>query len=379
MELSQTQAEWRSRVDAFVREHVEPGAEEWDRNSLVPADTIRTLAREGYLGAALPAAEGGLGLDALSLGLLCQEMARGSASLASLLTVHSMCSQAVHRWGSEAQHGQWVPRLARGEAIGAFALSEPGSGSDARAMTMRAREAGDGWILDGTKRWISFGRVADLFLTFAAHGDGVSAFLVEAGAEGLEIAPITGMLGFRAAGLAELRFRECRVGGGSLLGRAGLGFGVVANHALDLGRFTVAWSSTGVARACLDASLSYAGSREQFGVRLGEHQLVRSLLADMWAEVEAGELLCAEAARLREDGAPESIMATAVAKYFGARTAVRVASDAVQIHGAVGCHDDHPLQRYYRDAKIFEIIEGSNQIQQLLIAHHALATGREGK
>jgi len=377
MELTSEQAERRGRFRALADEQIAPFADQWDQEGAVPCEVIETLAREGLLGATLPAGVGGLDLDALSFGLLCQELGRGSVSLASLLTVHSMCSAAVLRWGTDDQRQTWLPRLAAGETIGAFALSEPGTGSDAKSLTTRATRTADGWTLDGTKRWISFGQVADLLLLFATSDDGVSAFLVEADSPGLEIRPIDGMLGFRASALAELGLDRCRLPADSLLGRSGLGFTWVANHALDLGRYTIAWASAGLSRACLDASLSYASEREQFGVPIKEHQLVRAMLADMWTEAEAAELLCANAGRLRQEGDPDSVVATATAKYFGARAASRAASSAVQIHGANGCSERFPVQRYFRDAKVLEIIEGSTQIQQLLISHSALA--RQGE
>jgi alkylation response protein AidB-like acyl-CoA dehydrogenase len=373
MELTPEQAERRAHFRAIADARITPVADQWDHQGSVPCEVIELLASEGLLGAILPAKHGGLDLDALSLGLLAEELGRGSVSLASLLTVHSMCSAAVLRLGTDDQRQTWLPRLAAGEAIGAFALTEPGTGSDAKSLKTRATRTTDGWTLDGTKRWISFGQVADVFLLFATSDEGVCAFLVEADSPGLEIRPIDGMLGFRAASLAELGLDRCRLPDDSLVGRPGLGFTWVANQALDLGRYTIAWASTGMVRACLDASLRYASTREQFGVPIKEHQLVRAMLADMWTDAEAAELLCANAGRLREDGDPDSVVATATAKYFSATAATRAASNAVQIHGANGCSGHYPVQRYFRDAKVLEIIEGSTQIQQLLISHSALA------
>lgn len=371
LELSPQQKAAQSEFRRFMDERVAPFAHEFDQRQAVPAELIAELARRGYLGGVVPAARGGPGLDALSWGLLCEEVGRASASLLSLFTVHGMVAQAVLKWGTPAQREQWLPRLASGDTIGAFGLSEPGAGSDAGQGTTTATQDGDDWVLNGEKCWISCAQVASLFLVMAqVEGGGATAFLIERNAPGLRIEPIEGMSGFRSAMLGRVLMDNCRVPAGNLVGRIGFGFSHVAGAALDQGRYSIAWGCVGLAQAALDASLAYAGQRKTFGALLIEHQLIQGLLADMITQVRAARLLCLRAATLKEAGDPALIMETSIAKYFASRTAHEVAGHAVQIHGAQGFLEHAPVQRYLRDAKVMEIIEGSNQIQQILISRH---------
>lgn len=351
-------------------QRVAPHADEFDRRQEMPAELIAELARCGYLGGVVSAQHGGPGMDAMTWGLLCEEVGRASASLLSLFTVHGMVAQAVHKWGTPAQREHWLPRLARGESLGAFGLTEPGGGSDAGHGTTTATPDGDDWILNGEKCWISFSQVANLILVMA-HVEGKStAFLVERGTPGLQIEPIQGMSGFRSAMLGRVLMEDCRIPGANMVGRIGFGFSHVAGTALDHGRYSIAWGCVGMAQAALDASLVYAGQRKTFGALLMEHQLIQGKLADMITQVRAARLLCLRASVLKEAADPALIMETSIAKYFASRVVSEVAGHAVQIHGAQGCTDQSPVQRYLRDAKIMEIIEGSNEIQQILISRH---------
>lgn len=377
--LSETQRQAQAGFREFVDEWIMPVADEHDRCQETPPEMIRRMADIGYLGGIIPAQYGGAGMDALTWGLLCEEVGRGSASLLSLLTVHGMVCQALIKWGSEAQRARWLPLLATGERIGAFALTEPNVGSDAAGIETTASEDGDGWRLHGHKRWISFGQAANLLLVIAKAEGKAAAFLVERGTEGFSTEPITGMLGFRSAMLADVYLENCRVPGDHLVGRVGFGFSHVAGAALDHGRYCVAWGCLGLARAGLEASLAYTSERKQFGVLLKNHQLIQQMVADMIADIGAARAMCHHAARLKQAGDPSLIMETSIAKYFTSRVANRVASDAVQIHGANGCSDRYPVQRYLRDAKIMEIIEGSNQMQQIIISKHGYHAFRFGK
>jgi len=356
-----------------------PVADEHDRLQQTPDELIRRMVDMGYLGGIIPTQYGGAGMDALTWGLLCEEVGRGSASLLSLLTVHGMVAQALIKWGSEAQRARWLPLLARGERIGAFGLTEPNVGSDAASIETTATAEDEGWRLTGHKRWISFGQVASLVLVIAKAEGKAAAFLVERGTPGFSTAPITGMLGFRAAMLADIYLEDCRVPGDQLLGRVGFGFSHVAGTALDHGRYCVAWGCLGLAGAGLEASLAYTSERKQFGVLLKNHQAIQQLVADMIAQISAARAMCHQAARLKQAGDPALIMETSIAKYFTSRMAVQVALDAVQIHGANGCSDRYPVQRYLRDAKIMEIIEGSNQMQQIIISKHGYQAFRFGR
>jgi len=355
---------------AFVDEQIAPHADRLDRDERTPPEMIRELARRGYLGAVLPR-EGGRGpLDMITYGLLHQEIGRGCSSLRSLVTVHDMVAGAVLKWGTPAQRERWLPGLAGGDVLGAFALTEPDAGSDAKGIETRATLDGDDYILHGRKRWITYGQIADLFLLFAQCEGGPTAFLVERGTPGLTTTPITGMLGFRASMLAELHLDQCRVPRAHLLGKPGFGVTPIATMALDLGRYGVAWGCVGIAQACLEATIQYTGSRKQFGAHLKDHQLVQEKLSDMLTGIQAARLLCYQAGFSKDVRDPQALVATLMAKYFASTMVNRVAGDAVQLHGANGCSADYPVQRYLRDAKIMEIIEGSTQIQQMLIAQH---------
>lgn len=373
--LSDEQARARGEFRGFVDERVAPFADGFDREERMPRELINEVARRGFLGAALPEAYGGGGMSMVVYGLLHEEIGRGCSSLRSLLTVHGMVAHAVLRWGSKELRARWLPRLAAGELLAAFALTEPGVGSDARAVETSARAAEGGYVLTGCKRWVTFGQVADLFLVFAQCEGRPVALLVERSTPGLSVEPLTGMLGVRASMLAEVRFEGCRVPRENVVGREGFGFSHVASAALDLGRYTVAWGCVGIGQACLEASFDYAGGRRQFGAFLREHQLIRRMLTDMLTGVKAARLLCLRAGALRDAGAPEAIMEASVAKYFASTTAARAASDAVQIQGARGCSGDSSAQRLMRDAKIMEVIEGSTQMQQITIAEYGYQGG----
>jgi alkylation response protein AidB-like acyl-CoA dehydrogenase len=369
-DLTENQRVLQAEVRRFVSERISPLAGEWDREERMPDDVIRELAERGYLGALVPEAFGGKAMDAMSWGLMCEEFGRASASLVSLLTVHSMVIQALVRWGSDEQKSAWLPKLATGEAIAAFGLSEPEVGSDAAHCETAATPDGDNLLLNGEKRWISFGQVADLFLVFGTVDGQSTAFLVESTSAGFSRSPISNMLGFRSAMLASLQFDSCRIPASNVVGRPGFGFSHVGGTALDHGRFCIAWGALGLIEACVAASLDYAESREQFGAPLMDHQLIKAMIADMLVQSKAARLMCSNAARLKESGTPALIMETSIAKYFASRAAVQVALDAVQIHGANGCSEDYPVARFLRDAKVFEIIEGSNQIQQIIISKY---------
>jgi len=375
--LTEEQRTARRGFKAFVDKHVVPFADQFDLDERLPQTLIHHVADAGYWGAGVPVEHGGLGLDTTSHGLLCEQFGRASISLLSILTVQGMVSEALLRWGSPSQRQDWVGPIARGESMAAFALSEPDIGSDAKHVQTTAEPSGDGFVLNGDKKWISGGLLADVYLVVAQCEGQPGVFLVERTTPGLLVQPIGGLLGFRSAMLAELHFEQCAVPADALVGRVGFGFSHVAGSALDHGRFCVAWGSVGLAQACVEACMSYTEARVQFGRPIRDHQLIQQLVADMVTDTQAARMLCYGAARSRQEREPAAIMETSMAKYFASRVAARAGGDAVQIHGANGCSSDYPVQRYLRDGKILEIIEGSNQIQQMLIARHAyqLASG----
>ena len=364
-----SEQEWAD-IRAFVRREIIPNADLYDREERTPRELIRKIAQRGYLGAILPEEWGGRGMDMVSLGRLHEEIGYGCSSVRSLLTVHSMVAYTILKWGSKQQKAIWLPRLASGTSIAAFALSEPEVGSDAKSIATTAVREHDHYILQGCKKWITYGQIADVFLLLAQFDGKMCAFLVERHTPGLDIIPINGMLGTRASMLAELRLEGCVVAKEQLVGGIGFGLAPIATVTLDIGRYSVACGSVGIAQACLDAVLAYSSVREQYGAFLKEHQLIQHLVTDMMTNVRAARLLCQQAGRLKDKGDPTSPMETFIAKYFASTIAMKAASDAVQIHGAHGCSNEYPVQRYLRDAKVMEIIEGSSQIQQITIARY---------
>src|SRR6185369_3955869 len=368
MELSRAQREARLRFRHFVHEHVAPHAGKWDREECVPPELIERLRQNGYLGSPLPVDAGGGGLDAITYGLLTEELARGCSSVRSLLTVHDMVALALWRWGSRELKEKVGTAAARAELLCALALTEPDVGSDAAGVRTEARAEGDGYVLNGHKKWITYGQIADLFLVLVRCEGKLTAFLVPANAKGFSRRPLRGIVGTRASLLAELEFDHCFVPASHLVGRIGFGLSHVVGAALDHGRYSVAWGAVGIAQACLDACLEYTPSRKQFGVELSQHQLVQRKLTNMITDTRAARLLCYRAGYLRQIGDPGGTSETLVAKYFASKAAVRAANDAVQLHGANGLTEDYPVARYLRDARVTEIIEGSTQIQQISIA-----------
>lgn len=365
VEIGRAMREW---IDARVF----PQANAWEESQALPPDVLDEFAAAGWFGAGLPEEWGGLNLQSEAMCRFCAEMGRGSVSLLSLFTVHNMVSQAVLRWGTPEQRASWLPLLASGRTRAAFALTEPDFGSDAAGIQCRVRREDDRLILSGAKKWISGSCHAQLFLVMARMDDeGVVALLVPADTPGLTVTPMKDLLGFRAAGIARLDFADCVLPASSLLGSVGGGFTFVASHALDHGRFTVGCGCVGVLEACLECSVIYAKERTQFGQALRKHQLIQEMIANMATDLEAARALVLHAGRERDAMSPDSIMLVTTAKYFCSRAALRAASDAVQIHGGNGCSPDYPVMRYYRDAKICEIIEGSSQMQQLMISNQA--------
>jgi hypothetical protein len=371
IEFTERQREARAAFRAFADAEVAPHADRFDREQSFPRSLIEKTARAGYLGALLPAEYGGAGMDMITFGLLNEELGRGCSSLRSLLTVHTMAARALLKWGSRAQREHWLPKLAAGETIAAFALTEPHAGSDAKSISTSAAAEGGDYLLGGRKKWITFGQVADLFLVFARCGPQPAAFLVERDRPGLSVEPISGMLGVRASMLAEIELEGCRVPRENMVGRPGFGISHVAASALDYGRYSVAWGCVGIAQACLEACVRYTSEREQFGAPLSEHQLVRRMMTRMITDIKAARLLCCHAGYLKDAGDPSSFLETSIAKYFASTMATRVADDAVQLHGANGCSGDYPVQRFLRDARIMEIIEGSTQLQEINIAQNS--------
>lgn len=371
IELTPQQRAAQLEFRQFVDEQVIPHADRFDQEEAIPGELIQKIAAQGYLGSVIPGASGGTGSDMITFGLLNEELGRGCSSIRSLLTVHSMVAHAINKRGSKHQRATWLPQLVSGQRLGAFGLSEPEVGSDAKSVKTTARQVGDRFVLNGHKKWTTFGQIADLFLIFAQCEGRPTAFLVERNSPGFSTTPISGMLGTRASMLAEAHLEDCEIPRENMIGGLGFGLAMIATAALDIGRYSVAWGCVGIAQACLEASIAYTQTRRQFDVYLKDHQLIRQMVTNMITNVKAARLLCYQAGCLKDAGDPRTIMETWVAKYFASTAASQAASDAVQIHGANGCSSAYSVQRYFRDAKIMEIIEGSTQIQQTTIAEYA--------
>lgn len=367
--LSEQQQKFALGVKHFVNEVVAPNAHNYDLNKITPTDCLGALADYGYMGAQIPSAFGGMELDAICFGNLCKELGSASASILSLITVHSMVCFSIARWANSQLKQNWLPKLASGEKIAAFALTEPNVGSSVKDVETRVEADGDSYVLNGTKTWISYAQIANVFLVFAKVEDQPVALLVERDSPGLDVEPLQGLIGLQASMMGKVKFTKCRISKDNLIARPGFGISHVASSCLDLGRLSIAWGSLGISEACLAASLSYSSNRSQGGQEIKNYQLIQEMIADMVTNVHSSRLLCQHASWLRDNGDPDAIMETCIAKYSCSRIASKCASDALQVHGALGCSLEHPVQRYWRDARMMEIIEGSSQIQQMLIAN----------
>ena len=365
--LTDAQGARHGEFKTFVALNVEPFAEQWDREQSIPDSVIALLAKSGYLGCSLPPHYGGQGWDAVTFGLLNEALGRGSSALTGVVTVQTMVSIALLKWGTQKQKEKWLPTLAKGEMIAAFALTEPGAGSDIQSLATGFVPEGDHFILNGHKKWITCAQIAGLFLVFGKLDQRPAACLLPRDTPGVRIEPIRDMMGFRAAGLAELYFNDVKIPSANLVGKPGFALSHVAPMGLQYGRISTAWSALGLLRGCFEASIAYAATRKIGHSTVGDIGMIRSLIARVRTDLEAGRLLCHSACRAEDDHQPDAFEKTLMAKYFTSTAAVRAASDAVQIMGALGCHGSSPVSRYYRDAKIMEIIEGTTQIHEHLL------------
>ncbi len=363
------QASRYEEFKAFVAAKVAPLAESCDREQTAPVDLLPVMADHGYFGSNLPTKYGGRGWDTVTFGLLCEALGRCSSSVAVYVTVQTMVSMAVLKWGTTEQKDRWLPPLASGKLLGAFALTEPEAGSATESITTEFSQSrdSDDLRLNGSKRWISCGQTAEVFLVIGKSGQQFVACLVPKESPGLQIEPIDDLLGFRGAGLAELHFNNVKVPASNIVGKPGFALSHVAPVSLHFGRISTACSALGLLRACFEESIAYASMRKVGDSLVGQLGMIRSLIANMGTALEAGKLLCYEACKAADEHSPDAFEKALVAKYFASRAAVAAASDAVQIRGASGCHGASPVSRYYRDAKIMEIIEGTTQVHEQLL------------
>ncbi|MFH8618525.1 acyl-CoA dehydrogenase family protein [Streptomyces sp. NPDC017979] len=371
LELSEEQSAVRRLAEDFVRREVTPHAAAWDRAESVDRDIVRRLGQLGFLGLTVPEEYGGSGGDHLAYCLVTEELGRGDSAVRGIVSVSlGLVAKTLAVWGDEAQKRAWLPRLASGEALGCFALTEPGTGSDAGSLTTRAVPDGGDFRITGTKMFITNGTWADLALVFARTNDtpghrGLSAFLVPTDAPGLDRRPVHGKLGLRGQATAELVFDDVRVPAAAMLGPEGKGFSV-AMSALAKGRMSVAAGCVGIAQAALDAAVGYAREREQFGRPIAAHQLVQELISDISVDVAAARLLTWRVADLVDRG-QEFATAASQAKLYASEAAVRAANNALQVYGGYGYIDEYPVGKLVRDARVMTLYEGTSQIQKLII------------
>jgi len=368
--LSEEQELIRSTARSFCDAEIAPLAAQWDRSEAIDRSIVGKLADLGFLAAALPEEHGGMGLDTVSYTLIVEELGRADSNVRGIVSVsNGLFGKTVARFGSDEQRTRLLPLLAGGEALGCYALTEPGAGSDPGSLETRAERDGDGWRISGQKIFITLGSWAAHALVFARTGEpgprGISCFVVPTDAPGFEARPIKGKLGLRAQDTAELFLDGVRVGGDAVVGELGGGF-KVAMSALDHGRISLGAGCVGIAQGCLDASVAYTKERRQFGRSVASFQLVQELLADIAVETEAARLLVWRAAAIADRGERHTVEAS-YAKYFASEVAVRAANAAVQAHGGYGYVDEYPVGKYLRDARVTTLYEGTSQIQKLLI------------
>ncbi|GLU48161.1 acyl-CoA dehydrogenase family protein [Nocardiopsis ansamitocini] len=360
-------------LSTSVAEAVGDRAADWDRSGVLPVTVLRRLGAEGVLCAQVPGAYGGRGLNSAGNGALTAYAGSLCSSLRSVMTSQGMAAWAVQRLGDAEQRKAHLPVLTSG-GLAAVAFSEPGAGSDLAAMGTRFRVDGDEVVVTGQKTWVTAAHYADLIVVFGICDDGAAAVIVPVGTPGVRVRRIADPLGCRAAGHADVEFTDARVPAANLLGGSGWSLTLLVTSALTYGRLSVAWGCVGILRACLGAATAHARTRRQFGKRLGDHQLVARHIAELVVAEQIAARSCEHASSCWDDASPDLVLASVLAKHTSAVQAAHGAATAVQVLASTGADDGHVVARAYRDAKLMEIIEGSNEICQLILAQHALET-----
>lgn len=366
----------RKTVREFCEAEVKPYARAWDETETFPHETVRKLGELGLLGMSVPEEYGGVGLGALGIATVVEEIARYDGSLALTVASHNgLCTNHIRWFGNEEQKKRWLPKLASGEALGAWALSEPGSGSDAAGLQTTAVRKGDRWVLNGSKMWITQGTVGGIYVVLASTNrekkqKGITAFLVEPGTKGFKTVPIKHKLGMRSSDTAELVFEDCEIPDENRVGELNMGF-IDTLKILDRGRITIGALAVGLGRGALEESLAYAKERKAFGQPIADFQAIRFMFADMATELDAARLLVQRAATSCDAGRKFTLEAS-MAKLFASEAATRACNKAVQIHGGYGYTKEFPVERYLRDAKLCEIGEGTSEVQRMVIGREIL-------
>lgn len=376
-ELTDEQKMVRETIRDFAEAEIKPGVMERDEKAEFPTEVVQKLGELGFMGMQVPEAYGGIEMDAVSYAITLEEVARVDASTCVIMSVNnSLFSNPILKFGSEYLKEKYLPLTSSGEKLGAYSLSEPQSGSDAKAMLTTATRDGDSYILNGVKNWVTSGISSDFVIVFAktdkdAGHRGISAFVVEKGLEGFTTGKKEDKLGIRGSDTSELIFENCRIPAENLIGKEGEGF-KIALATLDVGRIGIGAQALGIAQGALERSIQYSKEREQFGKPIGMFQGIGFKLADMATRVDASRLLVYRAAWLKDQGKTIGEKAS-MAKMYAGDTAMYVTTEAVQIHGGYGFIREFEVERMMRDAKITQIYEGTNEIQRLVISRHLLA------
>jgi hypothetical protein len=370
MSLASHHEQLRDAVRRYAGERLSPNAGAWDRDKHFPREEVRGLAQMGLMGVAIPEEWDGAGMDYTALAIACDEISAGDGATCTIVMVTNLVANILHGYGNDAQKAEFLKPVARGDMLGAFALTEPHVGSDAAAITTRAEKNGSSYVLNGVKQFITSGKNADVAVVFAVTDKssgkkGISAFVVPTSAPGYTVARIEDKTGQRASDTAQVVLENCKVPAANRLAEEGVGYRIALAN-LESGRINVAAQATGMARAALQAAIAYAQERRSMGKTLFEHQAVNFRLADMATQVEAARQLYLYAARLRDAGEP-CLKEASMAKLFASEMAEKVCSDAMQIHGGYGYVADFPVERIWRDVRVCKIYEGASDIQRLVI------------
>jgi alkylation response protein AidB-like acyl-CoA dehydrogenase len=378
-ELTDEQRLIKETAREFTDKEIVKQTRENARNHHFDLELVKKIAAQGYLGAIVPAQYGGAGLDYLSYGLIVEEIGRGDSAIRTVISVQtSLVCSAILKWGSEEQKQHYLPKLCSGEWLGCFGLTEPDTGSDAANQKTRAKKTDDGWVINGAKMWISMGNYAKVALIFAQTDPelgykGLACFLVDTEQDGYKPSTIEHKMGLHASDTASIALEDVHVTDEQMLGGIGDGF-KVAMSALDSGRYSVAAGCVGICQGCVEESVSYAKEREQFGRPIASFQLVQAMIADMVLKTEASRMLVWRAGWLKDLGRPNTLE-TSVAKLHATEASLECANLAIQVHGGAGYVDDHPVERYFRDARVTTLYEGTSQIQKLIIGREMTGIG----
>ncbi len=376
VDLSEAQKMVRDAAREFADKRLKPTAQEFDEREAIPRALYEEAAELGFLGVMFPEEFGGLGLDYVAYAIAMEELARGNAAFQVGVTVHnSLVCSGIIKFGTDAQKKLYLPKAAKGEWIGAYSLSEQGSGTDAGSLKCRAEEKGDHFLVNGTKAWVTNAGFADFFLLFASTAPeqgnkGITAFLVDKTTPGFTLGKKELKLGIKASDTRELIFKDCKVPKAQMLGKLNEGFKIAMTQ-LDNGRISIASQAVGIAQAAMEEAIGYAKQRKQFGKSIAEFQLIQAKLAQMAMNIDAARLLTLRAAALMSKGV-KCTKEASMAKLFASQMCNKVVFDAVQVHGGNGFVREFPVERYFRDARITEIYEGTSEVQHLIIARELL-------